>query len=119
MHWDLLLRGCAERKEKGTQILTTDKYFMKTHFVQQSKRQLRRNFKRNFIICTTGKWIGHLNDEILILVDVYNNKNKKKFKKHLKTNSIIIFKANCYELTTLSNSLVLVASRTSLLFTTA
>ena len=36
-HWDLLLRECAERREKETQKLTTQKTFMKTHFVRQTK----------------------------------------------------------------------------------
>ena len=38
-HWDLLLRDCSERREKEAQKMTTQKTFIRTHIVQQTKHR--------------------------------------------------------------------------------
>ena len=71
---------------------------MKTHIVQQTKHQLRSNIFRHVNFLITRNWIGPLNDETKLRVDVQQKLKSFKFLKtiHLKLKSIR------YKLTALS-----------------
>ena len=79
---------------------------MKTHIVQQTKQQLRKNISKNSIFVNTRNWIGPLNGErsnpVFVVVDENNNKNWK-VEKFLKMYIIITFKTFHYKLTALGN----------------
>ena len=71
-HWNLLLRECPKRREKETQILTTQKTFTKRHFVQQKKHQLRHNINRHNNFCVKRTSMGHFTVENKLQVDKKN-----------------------------------------------
>ena len=52
--WALLLRECGKRREKKTQILTSQKTFMKTDVAPQTKHQLRHKISRKCIFELQG-----------------------------------------------------------------
>ena len=45
---------CEKRREKEAQILAIYKTFMKTHIVQQTKRQLRHDIHRKIVFELQG-----------------------------------------------------------------
>ena len=73
-HWDVLLREFAKRRQKETQILTTDKSNYENAYYTTKKQQLRHNIikRLNFF---TRRWMGLLNEENKLQVDEKNNEN--------------------------------------------
>ena len=64
----------AKRREKETEILTTHKAFIKTHFVQQTKHQLRHDINGKMVFELQG--MEPLIDEYKLQVDFNNFRYK-------------------------------------------
>ena len=75
----LLLRDCSDWREIGTQKFTTQKTFIKTQIVQQTKHQWQTKSKCIFF-WNTRSWMGPLIDENKLQLDEKNNKNWKAWK---------------------------------------
>ena len=73
-HWDLLLRECAKRREKETQV--RQKNFYLNAYCPQTKRQLQQDITGLLNFMNTKNRIGPVNDENKLQVDEKeNNKN--------------------------------------------
>ena len=62
-------------KEKKKHTNATHKTLMKTHIVQQTKLQLRHYISRHVSFSNTRKYMGPLNDEIMLQVEEKNKNN--------------------------------------------